>query len=293
VPLGLRLQHAVFDRLVYGKLRDALGGSLDHAICGGSALAARIGHTLDGIGVTILEGYGTTETSPILTGGPVAPLRIGTVGRPLPGTTVRLADDGEILARGPQVFRGYRGDPAATDASFVDGWYRTGDLGELTPTGELRITGRTKEILITASGKNVVPGPLEELVQAHPLVDRCVVVGEARPFVAALVTLDPAEVDRFLADRGDAVDEVPAPGDPTPHRPELTAEQTTLLRDEVDGAVAAANRSVSRAEAIRRYRILDEDFTIEAGLLTPTFKVRRPVVLDRFAGPIDELYAGR
>jgi long-chain acyl-CoA synthetase len=292
VPLGTRLQHRLFDRLVYRRVRDALGGQVTAVICGGAALAPEIGKRFDGMGIPVLEGFGATETAPIVSGGPFAPLQHGTVGHPYPATTVRLAEDGEILVRGPQVFRGYRGDPAATAAALRDGWYHTGDLGELTPTGHLRIVGRKKDILITAGGKNVVPGPLEDRIRAHPLVEECVVVGERRPYVAALVWLDPVEADRLLAGHGLPASSQPSEGEPW-NAGRLTPDAEQLLRTQLDDAVADANRTVSRAEAIGRYTIACEPLSLAAGSLTPTTKVRRAVVLERFAADIEELYAAR
>lgn len=270
VSVWLRVQHAVLDRLVGQRLRDALGGRVSLAICGGAPLLPEVGHRFDGIGIPILEGFGTTETAPIVSGGPAQPLEIGTVGRPYPATTVRLDEDGEIMVRGPQVFRGYRDDAAATASALVDGWYRTGDLGDITDTGHLRIIGRKKDILVTAGGKNVVPAPLEERIRAHPLVEECVVLGDGRPFVTALVWVDPA---RLQDGHG--------------------AEAEADLRAELDGVVAAANRTVSRAESIGRYAIVTEPLSLEAGSLTPTAKVRRAAVLERFAEPIDQLYLTR
>jgi long-chain acyl-CoA synthetase len=284
LPVWLRLQHRVFDRLVYRRLRAALGGEVTAAICGGASLAVEIGHRFDGIGIPILEGYGTTETSPIATGGPSSPLVMGTVGRPYPATTVRLADDGEILVRGPQVFRGYRGDPQATAAALQDGEYHTGDLGELTAAGHLRIIGRKKDILITAGGKNVVPGPLEDRLRSHPLVEECVVLGEGRPYVTALVWLAAAESERLLGG-------LPSGSGVGGRAGSEDAER--LLRTHLDRAIEAANRPVSRAEAIRRYAIVDDPLSPESGLLTPTAKVRRVVVLERLAGRVEELYAQR
>jgi long-chain acyl-CoA synthetase len=288
VPLHVRLQHRLFDRLVYRRLREALGGRVAAIICGGAALATDIAERFDGIGIPVLEGFGATETAPIVSGGPFAPLHHGTVGQPYPGTTVRLADDGEVLVRGPQVFRGYRGDPEATAAALRDGWYHTGDLGELTPAGHLRIVGRKKDILITAGGKNVVPGPLEDRIRAHPLVEECVVIGERRPYVTALLWLDPVEVDRLLAGHGLAAAS-PAVGDDGT----LDPAADRLVRAHLDDAVAAANRTVSRAEAVGRYAIADEPLSVATGSLTPTTKVRRAVVLERFAGHIEQLYAPR
>lgn len=267
VSLLLRVQHAVLDRFVLQRLRDALGGRVELAICGGAPLPREVGHRFDGLGIPILEGFGTTETAPIVTGGPAEPLEIGTVGRPYPATTVQLADDDEILVRGPQVFRGYRGDPAATARALADGWYHTGDLGAFTPAGHLRIIGRKKDILVTAGGKNVVPAPLEDRIRAHPLVEECVVLGDGRPFVTALVWVDPSR-----SDLGE---------DP---------EEEARLRSELDAVVEAANRTVSRAESIGRYAIITEPLSLEAGSLTPTAKVRRAVVLERYAEPIDQLY---
>jgi len=268
----LRAQHRLFDRLVFGRLRAAFGGELELAICGGAPLEPDLGRFFDGIGVTVLPGYGLTEASPIVSGGPVDGVDYDTVGEVFPATTVRLADDGEILVAGPQVFGGYWRDPAATAAVLEDGWLRTGDLGRLTPEGRLAITGRKKEILVTAGGKNVVPGPLAERVRAHPLVEHVVVVGEGRAFVGALVFLDHDE----LARRGI---------DPTPPLDEAA------LRAELDGVVAEANEAVSRGEAIRAYRIIAAPLTIGAGELTPTQKLRRRPVEDRFADEIEALYA--
>lgn len=270
VSVWLRLQHAILDRLVNQRLRDALGGRVSLAICGGAPLLPAVGHRFDGIGIPILEGFGTTETSPIVSGGPASPLEIGTVGRPYPATTVRLADDDEILVRGPQVFRGYRSDPETTATVLVDGWYHTGDLGAITPTGHLRIIGRKKDILVTAGGKNVVPAPLEERIRAHPLVEECVVLGDGRPFITALVWVDLTALD-----------------------PERGPDAEARLRAELDPVIEAANRTVSRAEAIGRYAIVTEPLSLEAGSLTPTAKVRRAVVLERFAEPIDQLYVTR
>lgn len=292
VSLGTRLQHRVFDRLVYRRLRDALGGQVTAVISGGAALAPEIGKRFDGIGIPVLEGFGATETAPIVSGGPFAPLHHGTVGRPYPATTVRVAEDGEILVQGPQVFRGYRGDPDATAAVLRDGWYHTGDLGELTAAGHLRIVGRKKDILITAGGKNVVPGPLEDRIRTHPLVEECVVLGEQRPFVTALVWLDRVEADRLLATHGLEATRPTADGDAST-ADGLTPAVEQLLRAELDDVVADANRTVSRAESIGRYAIVEEPLSLAAGSLTPTTKVRRAVVLERFAADIEQLYAAR
>jgi long-chain acyl-CoA synthetase len=292
VPLWTRLQRRLFDRLVYRRLRDALGGQVTAVICGGAALAPEIAKRFDGIGIPVLEGFGATETAPIISGGPFAPLHHGTVGRPYPATTVRLAEDGEILVRGPQVFRGYRGDPDATATALRDGWYHTGDLGELTAAGHLRIVGRKKDILITAGGKNVVPGPLEDRIRAHPLVEECVLIGDRRPFVTALVWLDAVQADRLLASHGIETTRPTTDGDAAAAGG-LAPAAEQLLRAQLDDAIVDANRTVSRAEAIGRYAIAEEPLSLAAGSLTPTAKVRRAVVLERFATDVEQLYAAR
>jgi long-chain acyl-CoA synthetase len=292
VALGTRLQHRIFDRLVYRRLREALGGQVTTVICGGAALAPEIARRFDGIGIPVLEGFGATEAAPIISGGPLAPLHHGTVGRPYPATTVRLAEDGEILVQGPQVFRGYRGDPEATALALRDGWYHTGDLGALTAAGHLRIVGRKKDILITAGGKNVVPGPLEDRIRAHPLVEECVVIGEGRPFVSALVWLAPAAAARLLAEHGVEARRPATDGDASGAGGIAPAAEP-VLRAQLDDAIADANRTVSRAEAIGRYAIAEEPLSVAAGSLTPTTKVRRAIVLERFAADIEQLYAAR
>ncbi|YCK40576.1 AMP-dependent synthetase/ligase [Actinomadura sp. ATCC 39365] len=270
-PLGLRLRHMLFDRLVYAKLRAATGGRLSAAVSGGSALGDRLGHFFRGVGIEVFEGYGLTETSaPISVNMPGAN-KIGTVGKPLPGVSVRIGDDGEILAKGRNVFDGYwRNDAATAEAVDADGWYRTGDVGELDADGYLRITGRKKEILVTAAGKNVAPGPLEDALRAHPLVSQAMIVGEGRPFVAALVTLDP---EATPAGRSAA---------------ELRADPAILAQ--VQEAVDRANGMVSKAEQIKKFTILETDLTEESGHLTPTLKVKRNLVMRDYAKEIDELY---
>ncbi|MFI7418118.1 AMP-dependent synthetase/ligase [Nonomuraea sp. NPDC049684] len=270
-PLGLRLRHLLFDRLVYAKLRAATGGRLSAAVSGGSALGDRLGHFFRGVGIEVFEGYGLTETSaPISVNMPGAN-KIGTVGKPLPGVSVRIGDDGEILAKGRNVFHGYwKNDAATAEAVDADGWYRTGDVGELDADGYLRITGRKKEILVTAAGKNVAPGPLEDALRAHPLVSQAMIVGEGRPFVAALVTLDP---EAMPAGRGAA---------------ELRTDPAILAQ--VQEAVDRANGMVSKAEQIKKFTILDTDLTEESGHLTPTLKVKRNLVMRDYAKEIDELY---
>ena len=292
VGVATRLQHRLFDRLVYRRLRAALGGEVTAIICGGAALAPEIAQRFDGIGIPVLEGFGATETAPIVAGGPFSPLHHGTVGRPYPATTIRLAEDGEILVQGPQVFRGYRGDPTTTATALQDGWYHTGDLGAVTGEGHLRIVGRKKDILVTAGGKNVVPGPLEDRIRAHPLVEECVVIGDRRPFVTALIWLDPVVSERLLADHGLAGTAAATDGDPS-RVGGLDPAAEELLRAQLDEAVTAANETVSRAESIGRYAIAHEPLSLAAGSLTPTTKVRRAVVLERFTADIERLYAVR
>ncbi|SCG46692.1 AMP-dependent synthetase/ligase [Micromonospora humi] len=278
--LALRAQHALFDRLVYGKLRAAMGGRCRDAISGGAPLGARLGHFFRGVGVTICEGYGLTETSPAAAANLPTGTRIGTVGRPLPGVTVRIDDDGEVLISGDIVFQGYWHNEAATaEALTTDGWFRTGDLGQLDEDGYLSITGRKKEIIVTAGGKNVAPAVLEDQVRAHPLISQCVVVGDRQPFIAALVTVDEEALPKWLAGHG---------------RPETTSvaelRDDEALRAEVQAAVDQANLSVSKAEAIKVFRILPQDFTEATGELTPSLKVKRQVVHKTYATEIAEIY---
>ena len=277
-----RLRRAVFDRLVYAKLRAALGGRTQWAVSGGAPLGERLAHFFRGAGVTVLEGYGLTETTAAATVNSPRATRIGSVGRPLPRFEVRVAPDGEVQVRGGHVFRGYWNNPEATAEVFTeDGWFRTGDLGRLDEGGFLSIIGRAKEILVLSSGKNVAPAGLEDVVRAHPLVSQCMVVGDARPNPAALVTLDSDAVSEWLRANG----REPAPVADLVDDPQLVAE--------VQGAVDAANATVSSAEAVKRFRILPVDFTEENGMLTPSMKVRRSVVSERFGDEIEQMYAGR
>ncbi|MFE0592409.1 AMP-dependent synthetase/ligase [Micromonospora echinospora] len=277
---ALRAQHAIFDRLVYRKLRAALGGRCRDAISGGAPLGARLGHFFRGIGVTILEGYGLTETSPAAAANLPDATRIGSVGRPLPGVTVRVADDGEILIAGDLVFQGYWRNDEATAEVLSDGWFHSGDLGRLDADGYLSITGRKKEIIVTAGGKNVAPAVLEDQVRAHPLVSQCVVVGDRQPFIAALVTVDEEALPKWRDAAG-----LPA----TATVDELRGHEA--LRAEIQGAVDAANRTVSKAEAIKVFRILPRDFTEATGELTPSLKVKRNVVHETYAAEIADIYA--
>ena len=284
--VGLRLRHAVFDALVYRRLRATLGGRVQAAVSGSAPLLVRLGHFFRGAGVPVIEGYGLTETSAAVTANAPAAQRIGTVGRPLPGQAVRIADDGEIQVRGPIVFTRYHGNPDATAEAFADGWFRTGDLGELDDDGYLRITGRTKELIVTAGGKNVAPAVLEDRLRAHPLIGQCLVVGDGKPFIAALVTIDRDALPgwRRRHDKPAADPDAAASAEDLVDDPEL--------RGEVAAAVEEANRAVSRAEQIRKFRILPGDFTEEGGELTPTLKVKRAVVLRRYADDVAALYGG-
>ena len=278
--LRLRLLHRFFDQLVYRKLRAALGGRCRHAISGGAPLGARLGHFFRGVGVTVLEGYGLTETSPAVAVNLPSATRIGSVGRPLPGVTVRIADDGEIMIKGELVFHGYWNNREATAEVLTDdGWFHSGDLGQVDSEGFVSITGRKKEIIVTASGKNVAPSVLEERIRKNPLVSQAMVIGDRRPFVAALVTIDEEAWPKWLAERG---------------RPE-TASVADLrddpeLRAEIESAVDEANRAVSRAESIRQFRVLPRDFTESSGELTPSMKVKRSVVEKTYAAEIADIY---
>jgi long-chain acyl-CoA synthetase len=274
---ALRLRHALFDRLVYAKLRAAVGGNVAYAVSGGGPLGERLGHFFHGAGITILEGYGLTETSAAAVVNRPSRNKIGTVGLPLPGVAIKIADDGEILLQGPNVFAGYWHNDAAT-AEVLDGegWLRTGDIGSLDDEGFLRITGRKKELIVTAGGKNVAPAVLEDRLRASPLVSQCVVVGDGRPYIACLITLDDEGVAFWRKQHGLAAD-----ADVTGN-PELNAD--------IQAAVDDANKAVSRAESIRRFRILAVDFTEDNGYLTPSLKVRRNLVIKDFAADIEALY---
>jgi long-chain acyl-CoA synthetase len=274
----LRLQHQFFEKAVYSKVREAMGGRVRHAFSGGSAMDRRLGLFFEGAGVTIFEGYGLTESCAAATANPPERTRFGTVGQPIPGTTVHIADDGEIWLHGGLLFSGYLNDSRATDAVLRNGWLATGDLGSLDEDGYLTITGRKKEILVTSGGKSVSPGALEERVRAHPLVAQCIVVGNDRPYIAALVTVDQEAVEHWLAMQG---------------KPPL--KDRDLVRDsdlemEIRRAVVAANTAVSQAESIRTFRILAHPFSEERGLLTPSLKLKRKAIETAYATEVQALY---
>lgn len=278
VPLAVRAKHAVFDKLVYGKLRTALGGKCVYAVSGGAPLGERLGHFYRGIGLVVLEGYGLTETTAALTANLPDATKIGTVGRPLPGTAVRVADDGELLFKGGQVMSGYwQNDQATAEVLEADGWFHTGDLGEVDDEGFVRITGRKKEILVTAGGKNVAPAVLEDRLRSHLLVDQCIVVGDGQPFIGALVTLDREALPLWAEQHGKSADLARLVDDPD-------------LLAEVQAAVDDANKAVSRAESIRKFTVLPDEWTEEGGQLTPSLKLKRNVVMRELRDEVAALY---
>ncbi|MBS4100133.1 AMP-dependent synthetase/ligase [Tsukamurella paurometabola] len=278
--LILKAKHTLFDKLVYGKLKAALGGNCKVAISGGAPLGARLGHFFRGVGVTVMEGYGLTETTAAITVNVAGAQKIGTVGRPLAGQAAKIAEDGEILLKGSVVFRGYWHNEEATKAAIEDGWFHTGDLGSIDDDGYLSITGRKKELIVTAGGKNVSPAGLEDALRSNPLISQAMVVGDAQPYIAALVTIDPEAFPQWKAANGKPESATVAD---LRNDPDLLAE--------INKAVAAANETVSKAEAIKKVRILPEDFSEETGEMTPTMKVKRNVVSQKYADDIAELYA--
>ena len=282
VPLVLRAKHKLFTKLVYGKVQAAFGGELTWAISGGAALGERLGHYFRGMGVNIMEGWGLTETSAAATVNRPSMQKIGTVGVPLPGFEARLSDEGEIQVRGGHVFAGYENNPEETAKVLAeDGWFSTGDLGEIDDDGFLRIIGRAKDILVTAAGKNVAPGPLEDSLRSHRLVSEAMVVGDGRPTVMALITLDEEQLPEWLKQHHREV--VPAS--------ELTEDEQ--VRAAIQKVVDKANASVSKAEAIKKFTILSRDFTLEDEEITNSLKVRRHIVTEHFKDEIDAMYGTR
>jgi long-chain acyl-CoA synthetase len=279
--LGLMVRHRVFDRLVYAKLRAAVGGKVRYAVSGGAPLGERLGHFFRGAGITVLEGYGMTETSAAATVNKPSRNKIGTVGQPVPGVSVRIGDDGEILLKGGIIFTGYWENSQATAETLdADGWLRTGDLGALDSEGFLQVTGRKKELIVTAGGKNVAPAVLEDRLRAHPLISQCMVVGDGKPFIACLITLDAEALEYWCKQHGKPAGSTAAD----------LADDPDLLAD-LQAAVDDANKAVSRAESIRKFRVLPIDFTTDNDYITPSLKVKRALVAKDFAADIDALYA--
>jgi len=278
--LALEVPHRTFDALVYSKLRAALGGRAHSAISGGAPLGARLGHFFRGIGVPIYEGYGLTETTAGATCNRPGAMKVGTVGRPIPGATVKIADDGEILLKGDNVFLGYYNNKDATKEALEGGWFHTGDIGELDKDGYLRITGRKKELIVTAGGKNVAPAVLEDRLRANPLISQCMVVGDQKPFIACLVTIDEEAFPDWKSKNGKPSDATVA---------DLVDDDD--LRAAVQAAIDDANKAVSHAEAIKAFRILPEDWTVDSGHLTPSLKVKRNVVLKDHQADVEALYS--
>ena len=275
----LRTKHRTFDKLLYPRVREVFGGDVGYTVSGASPLSPRDNHFFHGAGVPVLEGYGLTETTAPCTVNTPTMSRIGTVGIPLPGTTIRVADDGEVLVKGIGVFKGYHGNPEATEAAFVDGFFRTGDLGELDSDGFLTITGRKKDLLVTAGGKNVAPGPLEEKLREHPLVGQAVVVGDGRPFVAALISLDPEGLADWCSENKTGA---------------LSLEEAVhddRVKAAVQSAVDEANKLVSAAESIRKFAFITAELSVESGHLTPSLKLKRAAVVGDFASIVEKLYA--
>ncbi|MFE9396143.1 AMP-dependent synthetase/ligase [Streptomyces flavidovirens] len=278
---GLRLKHKLFDKLVYSKLRAVLGGRGEYAISGGAPLGERLGHFFRGIGFTVLEGYGLTESCAATAFNPWDRQKIGTVGQPLPGSVVRIADDGEVLLHGEHLFSGYWKNETATADALTDGWFHTGDIGTLDEDGYLAITGRKKEIIVTAGGKNVAPAVIEDRIRAHALIAECMVVGDGRPFVGALVTLDEEFLGRWAAENGKPAGSTAA-----------SLRDDAELLAVVQQAVNDGNAAVSKAESVRKFRVLPTQFTEEAGHITPSLKLKRNVVAKDFADEIEAIYRG-
>ncbi|WP_067652736.1 AMP-dependent synthetase/ligase [Nocardia harenae] len=278
--LVLKAKHAVFDKLVYSKLKAALGGQCEAAVSGGGPLGARLGHFFRGVGVTIYEGYGLTESTAAVTVNTPEYLRVGSVGRPIEGHAAKIAEDGELLVKGSVVFGGYWGNSEATEEAFVDGWFKTGDLGSIDGDGFVTITGRKKEIIVTAGGKNVSPAVLEDSLRAHPLISQVMVVGDGKPFIAALITLDPEALPGWAERHG-------LPADSTVAK---LAENADLVA-EIEAAVAETNKKVSKAEQIKKIKVLDVDWTQEGGQLTPKMSLKRAVVMKEFATEVEKIYS--
>ncbi|TFD23856.1 AMP-dependent synthetase/ligase [Cryobacterium lyxosi] len=281
IPLGMKIKFALFDKLVYSKLRAAMGGKVVWAVSGSAPLGAHLGHFFKSLGIVILEGYGLTETTAPANVGLATRAKIGTVGPPLPGVSVRVMDDGEIEVKGVNVFKEYWNNPQATADTFNDGWLKTGDIGDFDSDGYLTITGRKKEIIVTAGGKNVAPAALEDPIRANPLISQVIVVGDQKPFIGALITLDPDMLPVWLNNnREDAGMSL------------AQASVNKAVLAEVQRAVDHANEGVSRAESIRKFTVLALELTEDSGHLTPKMSIKRNVILRDFAGEIDAMYSG-
>ncbi|WP_459612363.1 AMP-dependent synthetase/ligase [Corynebacterium urogenitale] len=279
--VGLKVRRAIFDKLVYSKLREVLGGNLLYCISGGSALNPELMHFFRGVGVIIYEGYGLTESTAAVAVNNEQDNIIGTVGKPVGGNTARIAEDGEVELKGTVVFKGYWKNEEATKKDFTeDGFYKTGDLGTLLPTGHLKITGRKKEILVTAGGKNVSPGPMEDILRSAPLISQAMVVGDDQKFVGALITLDEDAASRFKKDNG-----IPD------NTSVLELAKNPVLRSQIQDAINEANQTVSSAESIKKFRIVHRDFTEEQGEVTPSMKLKRFAVAEHFARDIQKIYS--
>ncbi|WP_436326315.1 AMP-dependent synthetase/ligase [Brevibacterium sp. FAM 27836] len=279
VPLSLKLQHAVFDKLVYSKLRAVMGDNVSHAVSGGGPVGEHLGHFFRGLGIVVIEGYGLTETTAPITVNVPDKSKIGTVGVPLPGVTVAIAPDGEILAKGVPIFREYWNNPEATAKEFHDGWFGTGDLGSLDEDGYLTINGRKKEIIVTSSGKNIAPAPLEDRLRRHPIIGQPVVVGDNRKFVSALIFLDSEMLPTWLKNHD------------LPQMDLREAAADEAIRAEIEKAVDSVNKTVSRAEGIKKFTILPVELSEENGYLSAKQSVKRHLVSKDFAADIDALYA--
>jgi long-chain acyl-CoA synthetase len=274
----LRKQYEIANRQVLSKIRNLFGGRLRLAVSGAAPINPEILRFFDAAGVLVLEGWGMTETSTAATISTPEDFRIGTIGKPFPGCEVRIADDGEILVRGPNVFQGYYKNEEATRETIVDGWLHTGDIGEMDPDGYIKITGRKKDIIITAGGKNITPANLEAEIKQHPLVSQCVVVGDRRPYLVALVTLDPEEAGKFAQEHG------------LPDDPDALAENAEI-RSELEAHVEKVNEKFARVEQVKKIEILPRDLSQEGGELTPTMKVKRAVVASKYEDRIEKLYS--
>jgi long-chain acyl-CoA synthetase len=279
VPFGLKAQFLLFDKLVYSKLKHAMGGNVVYAVSGSAPLGLHLAHFFRSLNIRILEGYGLTETTAPATVNLVQKFKIGTTGPALPGVGVKIAEDGEILVKGVNVFSGYWNNPEATAESMDGEWFRTGDIGTLDDDGYLRITGRKKEIIVTAGGKNVAPAALEDPIRSNPLVGQVIVVGDKKPFISALITLDPEMLPVWLNNNGEAADMSVA-----------EAAKHPKVLEEIQRAIDEANATVSRAESVRKFTVLDHELTEATGHLTPKMSIKRNVIVADFAGVIDEMY---